>query len=185
MFDGRIQSMANAQALLSRSHWQGVRLGDLVQNELAACVGEGNASVDGPEVLLSPEATQPIAIVLHELVTNASKYGALTTTHGRISVRWDLGDHHAQKRLLLEWIETGGPPVVIPSQVGYGTRAIRNLIPYELGGTVGLVFDAGGVRCSIEVPSKWIRSGTQAADLFKASDPDPLPAAKLPAVLSQ
>jgi two-component sensor histidine kinase len=64
VFDGRIQSMANAQALLSRSHWQGVRLGDLVHNELAACVGEGNASVDGPEVLLSPEATQPIAIVL-------------------------------------------------------------------------------------------------------------------------
>ena len=185
VFDGRIQSMANAQALLSRSHWQGVSLADLVHNELAPCVGEGNASVEGPEVLLSPEATQPIAIVLHELVTNASKYGALTTPHGRISVRWDLGDHHAQKRLLLEWIETGGPPVVIPSQVGYGTRAIRNLIPYELGGTVDLVFDAGGVRCRIEVPSKWIRSGTQAADLFKASDPDPSPAAKLPAVLSQ
>jgi PAS domain S-box-containing protein len=185
VFDGRIQSMANAQALLSRSHWQGVSLADLVHNELAPCVGEGNASVEGPEVLLSPQATQPIAIVLHELVTNASKYGALTTPHGRVSVRWDLGDHHAQKRLLLEWIETGGPPVVVPSQVGYGTRTIRNLIAYELGGTVDLAFDAGGVRCRIEVPSKWIRSGTQAADRFKAFDPDLPPAAKLPAVLSQ
>ena len=76
-------------------------------------------------------------------------------------------------------------PVVIPSQSGYGTSAICNLIPYELGGTVDLTFDAGGVRCRIEVPSKWIRSGKQRADLFNVSDPDPLPAPKLPAVLSQ
>src|SRR6476660_3519249 len=111
MFDGRIQSMANAHALLSRSQWQGVSLADLVHNELAPCVGEGNANVEGPEVLLSPEATQPIGIVLHELVTNASKYGALTTPQGRISVRWDwLRDAQAQERLFLDWVETGGPP---------------------------------------------------------------------------
>ena len=97
LFDGRIQSMANAHALLSRSHWEGVSLADLVHNELAPCVREGNARVEGPQVLLSPEATQPIAIVLHELVTNASKYGALTTPQGRISVRWDWRrDTHAQ-----------------------------------------------------------------------------------------
>ena len=182
MFDGRIQSMANAHALLSRSHWQGVSLAELVHNELAPCVGEGNASVEGPEVLLSPEATQPIAIVLHELVTNASKYGALTTPHGRISVRWDWRrDTHAQERLLLEWIETGGPPVVVPSQPGYGTRAIRNLIPYELGGTVDLAFDADGLRCRIELPSKCIRSDTQATNRITVSDPAPTPAAGLSA----
>ena len=83
LFEGRIQSMANAQALLSRSSWQGVGLADLVQSELAPWVGEGGASVEGPEVLLAAEATQPMAIVLHELVTNASKYGALTTPRGR------------------------------------------------------------------------------------------------------
>src|SRR4029450_9343892 len=91
-FEGRIQSMANAHALLSRSHWEGVHLVELVRRELAPCVGEGTANVEGPDVLLTAEATQAIAIVLHELVTNASKYGALSTLHGRITVRWDWRD---------------------------------------------------------------------------------------------
>jgi two-component sensor histidine kinase len=154
VFDGRIQSMANAHRLLSRSHWQGVSLADLVRKELAPCAGEGSASAEGPEVLLSPEATQSVAIVLHELVTNASKYGALATKHGRITVRWDWQrDGQAPRRLLLEWVERGGSPVILPGRAGYGTDAIRNLIPYELGGVVDLAFDAAGVRCRIELPS--------------------------------
>jgi two-component sensor histidine kinase len=171
MFDGRIQSMANAHALLSRGHWEGVRLADLVHNELAACAREGNVRVQGPEVLLSPETTQPIAIVLHELVTNAAKYGALTTPQGCISVRWDWRrDADSTGRLLLDWVETGGPPVVNPSQPGYGTSAIRDLVPYELGGTVNLHFDAEGLRCTIELPSKCVRSDTQAPNHTIASD---------------
>jgi two-component sensor histidine kinase len=180
LFDGRIQSMADAHALLSRNHWQGVSLADLVHNELAPCVGEGNARVEGPRVVLSPEATQPIAIVLHELVTNASKYGALTTPQGRIAMRWDWRpDTHAQERLLLEWVETGGPPVVTPSQPGYGTSAIRNVVPYELGGTVDLTFDAEGLRCRIELPSKCILRDTQAPDPITVSESAPSPAAGL------
>jgi PAS domain S-box-containing protein len=154
VFDRRIQSMANAHRLLSRGRWQGVNLEDLVHRELAPCVGEGSASVEGPKVLLCPEATQSVAIVLHELVTNASKYGALATKHGRISVRWDWQwDSQGGRRLLLEWVETGGSPVSPPGHTGYGTDAIRNLIPYELGGVVDLAFDAAGVRCRIELPS--------------------------------
>ena len=160
LFDGRIQSMATAQALLSRNHWEGVSLSDLVHNELAPYVKEGNATVEGPNVLLSAEASQPIAIVLHELVTNASKYGALTVPQGRILVRWAWRQAQAQGRLLLEWVETGGPSVAMPSQAGYGTRAIRNLVPYELDGTVELIFGAQGLRCSIELPSKCARSDT-------------------------
>ena len=95
--------------------------------------------MEGPDVQLSAEATQPIAMVLHELVTNASKYGALSVPDGHITVRWDCqkGDHSGV-RLLLEWIETGGPTVVAPSRTGYGTRAIRSIVPYELGGAVEL-----------------------------------------------
>jgi PAS domain S-box-containing protein len=155
VFDGRMQSMANAHRLLSRSQWQGVSLADLVHKELAPCVGEGSASVEGPDVLLAPEATQPVAIVLHELVTNASKYGALVTRHGRISVRWDWQRNSEDgPRLLLEWVETGGATVIPPGHTGYGTDAIRNLIPHELGGAVDLAFDAAGVRCRIELPSR-------------------------------
>jgi PAS domain S-box-containing protein len=175
-FDGRIQAMANAHALLSRSHWEGVSLVELARNELAPCVGEGTASLEGPDVLLTSEATQAIAIVLHELVTNASKYGALSTPHGRITVRWDW--RGAKEWLSLQWIEAGGPAVAAaPGQTGYGTRAIRQLIPHELGGTVDLTFDTGGLRCRIELPSKCIRSDTQLTNSLKVSDSTPSPAA--------
>ena len=174
-FDGRIQCMSNAHALLSRNQWQGVRLAELVRNELAPCVGEGHASTQGPEVLLSPESAQPMAIVLHELVTNASKYGALTTPQGQICVRWHWqADAPASGGLALEWIETGGPQVVVPERTGYGTRAIRNLIPYELGGTVDISFDARGVRCRIELPSACMRRDAQ--PIINAPDAAPSPA---------
>jgi PAS domain S-box-containing protein len=166
-FEGRIQAMANAHALLSRTRWRGASLADLVHKELAPWVGTGSTRVEGPDVLLSPEATQPLSIVLHELVTNASKYGALRVPQGRVSVRWSLqrgGERPGM--LLLEWIEAGGPPVVAQSQPGYGTRTIRNLIPYEIGGTVDLAFDVQGMRCWIEVPSKRIQEGREATDLF-------------------
>jgi PAS domain S-box-containing protein len=175
-FDGRIQSMANAHALLSRNQWLGVSLRELVRDELAPCVREDNATIEGPDVLLSAEATQSIAIVLHELVTNASKYGALSTENGRISVRWDwLG---VRERLLLEWIEAQGPPVVAPIEAGYGTRAIRNLVPYELGGSVELCFDEMGLRCRIELPSKCVCSDGPSTNPIKASESPPSPAAE-------
>jgi two-component sensor histidine kinase len=154
VFDGRIQSMANAHALLSRNHWHGVNLTDVVDSELAPFVGAGSVVVGGPPVMLTAEATQPIAIVLHELVTNASKYGALTSPRGRINMRWQLGQQPAEAALVLEWVESGGPPCRTPPQPGYGTRAIRSLIPYELGGTVELAFTADGVTCRIELPSR-------------------------------
>jgi two-component sensor histidine kinase len=187
VFDGRIHAMANAHALLSRSRWQGVSLADLVHKELAPCVGEGSAQVQGPQVLLSAEATQVMAIVLHELVTNASKYGALTTPLGRISVRWSwLQDARAPAAgLVLEWVETGGPPVAAPPHLGYGTRAIRESIPHELAGSVDLVFAAEGVRCRIELPPTCILAGARPADPFIAPDPGPAPAAALSAALSR
>ena len=170
IFDGRIQSMANAHALLSRNHWKGVSLADLANSELAPS-SVRTARVLRAAVLLSADATQAVAIVLHELVTNASKYGALTTPHGRISVRWDWQD--SQRSLLLEWMESGGPAVTVPTETGYGTRAIRNLIPYELGGKVDLVYAAEGVRCRIALPSKWLRAGATPTDVLSVSDPGP------------
>jgi len=177
-FDGRIQSMANAHGLLSRSHWQGVSLKELVNNELAPCVRTGGAGVVGPDVLVSAEAAQPIAIVLHELVTNASKYGALSAPHGHISVRWRCQQSGDAEVLSIDWTETGGPTVAAPTETGYGTRCIRSLIPYELGGAVDLVFDPAGVRCTIEVPCKR-RDNGEAIELFKTTTSTPSPNAKV------
>jgi PAS domain S-box-containing protein len=149
----RIQSMADAHALLSQSRWRGVGLTDLVHSQLAPYATNANTTIGGPEITLTPAATQAAAMVLQELVTNAVKYGALSTPHGRVSVNWERrpsGD--AVARLMIEWRELGGPTIVAPTQPGYGTGLIRDLIPHELGGTVDLVFASAGVCCRIEIP---------------------------------
>ena len=158
---GRIRSLANTHARLSLNLWWGVDLAELVRGELAPCTRDGNTLIDGPAVDVTADSVQTVAIVLHELATNAAKYGALSNGSGRISVRWHWqpnGD--ARDGLVFEWSETGGPPVVVPSTPGYGTSVIRDLIPYELGGTVDYVLAADGVRCKLEIPAKWLRRRT-------------------------
>jgi PAS domain S-box-containing protein len=151
--DGRIQSMADAHALLSQSRWLGVGVSDLVQRQLAPYATNANTTIAGPNIALTAAATQAVAMVLQELVTNAVKYGALSTPEGRVSVTWDrapIGD--GAERLRIAWREIGGPPIVAPTQSGYGTSLIRDLIPHELGGTVELAFASDGVCCEIEIP---------------------------------
>jgi PAS domain S-box-containing protein len=151
-FDRRIQSMAETQALLSRSRWRGVSLADLVRRELAPYASGGNTLVKGPYVGLTAAATQAMAMVLHELTTNAAKYGALSTPQGCVLVRWHRASNGGDPtQLRLEWRESGGPAVTVPAQPSYGTSVIRDLIPYELGGTVEIDFAAGGVGCTIEI----------------------------------
>jgi two-component sensor histidine kinase len=153
VFDGRIQSMANTHALLSCGRWKGVYLADLVRGELAPYMGERQASVVGPPVFLPSEATQALAMVLHELVTNAAKYGALSTQRGRVCVDWGCRTNgNAQAVLTIRWQEVGGPPVRAPNRRGYGTSVISDLIPYELGGMVDIAYATDGVRCRIELP---------------------------------
>jgi PAS domain S-box-containing protein len=151
--DGRIQSMAAAHALLSESRWHGVGLTDLVRHQLAPYATDANAAVSGPDVMLSAAETQALAMVIHELVTNAAKYGALSTPSGSVSLDWDqMPGADGMPRLLMTWHETGGPPVLAPSRAGYGTSLIRDLIPHELGGKVELELAPAGVSCRIEIP---------------------------------
>jgi two-component sensor histidine kinase len=153
LLDGRIQSMANTHVLLSRGRWTGVYLADLVRGELEPYMGACESMVGGPDVLLSPEATQALAMVLHELVTNAAKYGALSTPRGRVRVDWaTLSDGNSQTVLTIRWQEIDGPPVRAPTRRGYGTSVISDLIPYELGGMVDINYVADGVHCRIEFP---------------------------------
>ena len=150
---GRIRSMANAHTLLSRNRWQGVSLDEIARLELAPYDTGINTTIDGPAISLFPEASQAVATVLHELATNAAKYGALSVPDGRVSLQWGLADDGAgPARLILRWQETGGPAVTPPTRVGFGTRAIRGAISHQLGGRVDLTFSAGGVCCKIELP---------------------------------
>jgi PAS domain S-box-containing protein len=172
LFDGRIASLANTHTLLSRNRWQGVNLAELVGVELAPCMTNGNALTEGPDIMLAAEAAQPIAIVLHELATNATKYGAFSTIHGRVSVRWQLNpDSNPLRQLVvLEWRETRGPPVTAPTVRGYGTSVIRDLIPYELGGSVDYTLSPEGVYCRLEIPAKWLANPIPLREILQDSD---------------
>jgi PAS domain S-box-containing protein len=155
--DGRLQSMARAHELLSASRWQGISVAELVRRELAPYATTDNTEINGPEVLLRAEAGQVMAMVLHELATNAAKYGALSIQNGRVSIKWgQRSNGHPRSHLVLDWWEVGGPSVVAPQNSGFGTHTIRDLIPYELGGAVDLSLAREGVRCRIELPADWL-----------------------------
>ena len=155
--DRRIRSMASTHELLSRSRWQGVPLRELLRRELAPYTSNSNTCIEGPEVVLGPEAAQTIAPVLHELTTNAAKYGALSKREGRVSVRWHCAPNgQAPGPLTIEWLESGGPPVKVPSNSGYGRSVITELVSYELGGTARLLFSPEGIRCRLNIPAIWL-----------------------------
>ena len=101
-------------------------------------------------------------MVLHELTTDAAKYGAFSDRNGRVSIRWRWLRNGSTGRLAIEWREIGGPQVQPPSQSGYGTAAIGELIPFELGGTAELTFPSDGVRCRMEIPAEWVGSAAGA-----------------------
>jgi PAS domain S-box-containing protein len=152
--DRRIQSMADAHTLLSQSHWHGASLAELVRRQLAPYTTMTNTVISGPDIMLSSAATQALAMVLQELVTNAVKYGSLSTPHGKVSVNWERVSEETAACVVIAWREIGGPTVTTPSDFSYGTNLIRNLIPHELGGTVDLALESDGVRCDIEIPLK-------------------------------
>lgn len=161
--DSRIQSMASTHELLTTSRWRGVSLRELVRRELAPYTSSDNTCIKGPEVVLRTEAAQTTASVLHELTTNAAKYGALSRPKGRVSIRW----HHASNGqmagpLVIEWLEAGGPPVEVPSKSGYGSSVITELVPYELGGTARLEFSPEAFGTGwIFPPNGWRRRRTK------------------------
>jgi len=152
---------------LSASGWQGISVAELVRRELAPYATTGNTEMDGCNILLKAEAGQALAMVLHELATNAAKYGALSTQSGRVAIRWRQHPNGRPcSRLVLDWREIGGPSVVAPEKSGFGTQTIRDLISYEFGGTVDLTFAPEGVRCRVELPADWFsiddKSGSEA-----------------------
>jgi two-component sensor histidine kinase len=141
--------LARTHELLSESNWRGASLAAIVRRELAPYT-RGNIEAMGPNVTLKAGATQAV------LTTNSAKYGALSNPSGRVSVQWRWLQNGSHDRLLIEWQETGGPPVLAPSRSGFGTSIIRELIPFELGGAVDLSFAPEGTRYRLEIPGEWI-----------------------------
>ena len=155
-FDGRLRSMAQTHELLSERRWRGIPLAELLRRELAPYAGGNNAEIGGPEVILTAEAGQTLAMVFHELATNAAKHGAFSSREGKVAVDWRRQSNGAGAGLVIEWQETGGPPAKAESKAGYGISVICELIPHELAGKVNHVLTPEGARCQLELPDRWI-----------------------------
>jgi PAS domain S-box-containing protein len=148
--DGRIGALSNAHRLLAGSRWEGADLTRLVEEEFAPYRAAGNerVSAQGPIILLPPATAQTIALALHELATNAAKYGALSVGSGRVKLTWRTKTGQLQ----LAWAEQGGPKITSPSRQGYGSRAIVAGIERQLGGMVNFDWQESGLRCTLCVP---------------------------------
>ncbi|HEY2528707.1 MAG TPA: PAS domain S-box protein [Xanthobacteraceae bacterium] len=145
--EGRIQALANVHSLFVKSQWGGAELSNIVTQELAPYLGkdEARAQIDGPNVWLATEAAQAIAMTLHELATNASKYGSLSVPEGQLCVKWVRA---ADGRLTLHWTESGGPPTKKPRRKGFGTSVVEQMIR-QLKGEMLLDWRPEGLACEI------------------------------------
>jgi PAS domain S-box-containing protein len=151
VIEGRIQALANVHALFVESRWKGAELATLTRRELAPYVhdNEARVHVDGPELLLGPDIAQTIAVILHELATNAAKYGALSVAKGRVEVKWSVV---ARDQLILTWTEQSGPAVKKPTRQGFGTRVIERMIREQHKGDFRLDWSVEGLVCAIILP---------------------------------
>ncbi len=148
--EGRIQALSRAHTVLSHSRWQGADLTGLVEEELAPYRGDGNDRIetDGPAISLQPASAQTLTLALHELATNAAKYGALSAMSGRVRVRWEL----TPSALVLHWEETGGPRTRKPARLGFGARIIAASVEGQLGGEAAFNWDESGLHCVLTIP---------------------------------
>src|SRR5215510_12327866 len=148
----RLQSMMDSQELISQTNWRGVAVADLIAHQLKPYLANHNSRIEGPEIVLSPNATQALSMVIHELTTNAVKYGALSVPEGSVSVSWRRHDAATGEELVLQWSEKGIPEVNIPHREGYGTKLIRELLKYEFEGAVDQRYAPEGLTCEIVLP---------------------------------
>jgi PAS domain S-box-containing protein len=163
----RLRSMADAYALLSRNRWGGVDLAELVRLQIAPHATEASATIGGPDVTVTVAVTQALAMVLHELVTNAARHGALSTPHGRVEVSWNRVAGENGEILSISWREIRGPAVVASPDGRYGVGVIRDLVAQELGGSVELAFAPDGFTCKIEIPLEAAPDGNSRRGAFR------------------
>jgi len=149
--EGRINALAKVHALFVQSRWAGAELSSIATQELAPYLRDGKPRlrIDGPALVLEPKTAQAIAVTLHELATNAAKYGALSVAKGRVEVTWSLA---ANDKLILTWTEKRGPTVKKPTHQGFGTRVMERLIRDQHKGDLRLDWRAKGLACEIILP---------------------------------
>jgi two-component system CheB/CheR fusion protein len=149
-FLSRLHSMARTYKLLTETSWSSMALRHLLHEELSVASGSVRFSLAGPDIRLNPREALAFAMVLHEMTTNALKYGALSNETGRLEVTWT--SHPQGGAVDLVWIERGGPPVSPPTRRGFGTLLIERQLAYELDGTSELDFAPQGLVVKLHIP---------------------------------
>ena len=154
--ESRVHALARAHDQITADRWSPARLYDLIEVEAGAYLGErrDRVKLTGPNVLLTPSAFTVMALVIHELLTNAAKYGALSDG-GVVSIDWHVDEDGS---LLVHWIENGGPAVVAPTRRGFGSTVIERSIPYDLGGKAEVAYRLAGVEAHFCIPSTYVAS---------------------------
>jgi two-component sensor histidine kinase len=144
-FEARLQALARANRQLTKSNWSGVNLGEIVRSELQPYTER--TVVDGTDVILSPQHAQNFTLTLHELATNAAKYGALSNGSGKVGVSWAITRQGGKNKLRFKWWESGGPPVVAPTRQGFGTMLVKAAFP-----DARMDYTVEGLSCKIDIP---------------------------------
>jgi two-component sensor histidine kinase len=150
-FEGRLGALAEAHNLLSKEKWQGSELADVIRQVLQPYLiaGAERIKMFGPHVALSPRLAVVLSMIVHEIATNAAKYGALSNDSGKVTVDWEVLHDEGGPTLRLIWTETGGPPVTAPVQRGFGSRMIERSARDQLGGEATIDFLPRGVVCTL------------------------------------
>ncbi|MEQ7873994.1 HWE histidine kinase domain-containing protein [Sphingomonas sp. ASV193] len=150
-FSARLAALSAAHGLLTRGNWESASIEDVVRTSLEATAGTDSLrySLSGPNLALPPQMTTSVAMLIHELSTNAIKYGALSRPEGTIAIDWGVEEIGGRRRLSLDWTEKGGPPVTPPTRRGFGTRLITRGIASDQNSDVRLKFEADGLRCRV------------------------------------
>ena len=165
-----MQALARSHDLLVQENWHGAVLSDLLKSQLSPYVDTDltQVTIDGPSVLLKPETAQNLGLALHELASNASKYGALTAPAGRITVRWSAIEDGERVGVKLLWAESGGPTLGVPKKRGFGSMLIQQNLSRSLDLEVELKFEPDGVNCCIFIPELHLLSILEAKEAAPA-----------------
>jgi two-component system CheB/CheR fusion protein len=152
-FLGRVNALAAAYTLISRDNWTAVPLRDVLLEELRPLITEAETmTFDGPVIHLTPKGALAIGMIVHELATNAVKYGSLSVPAGRLAIRWTVEHAEGGGRLVLTWTEQGGPPVPGAPDGGFGRRMIERTLKHELKGDVTMAFRPEGLEATLAMP---------------------------------
>ena len=172
--EGRLHAMARTHSLLTQSRWEGARLDAIIGEELSPYSGsKGRVAIAGPDLVLRPKAAMALSLAVHELATNAAKYGSLSKPTGRVQVVWTVEEGCVR----LVWSESDGPQVRPPSRRGFGIQAIEKILGYEVAGEARMEFEPGGLVCRIAMPVRQLVGLAEADEsrVAAARAPKPLP----------